>query len=483
MRVAMIDRYRPEPGRLVEFVRSAATRVAADTAPASPVPPSFNQLFHVATADRDPDGPRHWLCFAFDLAGEVDLDALHRAFEHFLARHEALRSSFREAPGGAGADGGVQRFVVPAEKYELAREDHGEAGTPEALRDLLAARLAVRCHPLGDPPHLLSVVLRPGSATVFCGFDHGNMDGYSLTLAVHELHESYRAFASGRTPELPPTDSFVTYCAEEQATPAGPPPGRDHQLVAGWAEFFEGCGSTLPSFPLDLGLPHGTRAPQATDIRGLLDVAEADTFEQRCRAAGGTFFTGALTALAVAARRLGATGGIRLCTPMHTRYEDRWRHSMGWFTTVAPLTLDGDGDGDGDGSGDRDVAGGAGGAGGAVAGAARTKSAFAAARRLAEVPVAQVLPALGDSVRREKDDVFMASYIDYRAFPGSERHVEFNAHHVASVTTTDNVQFWFTRTHEGLFLRSRYPATERATVVVREFVETVGAVLREDCRE
>ncbi|NKI44710.1 condensation domain-containing protein [Streptomyces physcomitrii] len=462
VRVALLDGYRPAPGRLVEFVRSAATRAAAEEAAPSPVPPSFNQLFHLATADRDPEGPRHWLCCAFDLPGAVDLDALHRAFAFFTARHEGLRSGFRARRGPDGAPAGVDRFVLPAETYELAREDHGEPATPEELRELLRARLAARCHPLGEPPHLLSAIVRPGSATVFCGFDHGNTDGWSLALAVHELGASYAAFAAGRTPELPPAGSFVDYCAEEQAALGARPPGPEDPLLAGWADFFAGCGDTLPAFPLDLGVAPGSRAPQGSELRRLLGPEAAGTFEDRCRAHGGTFFTGALTAFALAARRLGAEGPMRLVSPLHTRHEDRWALAMGWFTTVAPLTLD--------------VTA----AEGAAAGSARTKEAFAAGRRLAGVPVAQVLPALGDRVRRARDDVFMVSYLDYRRLPGSEGHTAADAHQIVGATTADEAQFWFTRTHEGLFLRARYPGTDRAAAVVHRFTEAVRGILEQE---
>ncbi|MFD0441730.1 hypothetical protein ACFQ10_02430 [Streptomyces indonesiensis] len=72
-----IDRFVPAPGRVVEFATSAATLAVAEGAPASPVPPSFNQRFHLAGA------PGHWLACAFDIRGPVDTEALRTAFETF----------------------------------------------------------------------------------------------------------------------------------------------------------------------------------------------------------------------------------------------------------------------------------------------------------------------------------------------------------------------------------------------------------------
>ncbi|MBB5933953.1 condensation domain-containing protein [Streptomyces zagrosensis] len=462
MRVTTMDRYLPPPGRLVEFAPTEATATRARTASGergdlSPVPPSFNQRFHLATADRDPGGPRHWLGCSFELAGAVDERALTAAFTYWVRRHEALRSGFRAADGGE-----VWRLLVPAEQYELTTVDHGEFGSSLALRARLAERLADRCHPLGCPPYLLTAVVRPGSATVFCGFDHTTADGYSLALVVSELPALYEEFAAGGTPRgLPDVGSFVDYCAQEQATLAGPPPGPDHPLVRGWGAYFAACAGTTPAFPLALGLAPGERAAQGTDVRQVLDGPAADAFETRCGAAGGSAFTGALTAFALAARRLGAGDVLRMCTPLHTRYEARWRHAMGWFTTVAPLTVEVRGVPD------------------AVAGAARTRAAFASGRALAELPIAQVLPALGDAFRRGRDDVFMVSFIDYRRFPGADRHTELRAQHISSVTTADDAQFWLSRTQDGLFLRSRFPATTTARSVVLGFVAELAAVLRE----
>ncbi|MFJ8001224.1 condensation domain-containing protein [Streptomyces sp. NPDC096310] len=450
MRVTTMDRYEPAPGRVVEFVPSPAALRAADGAPPVPVPPSVNQRFHLATAESVVEGSGHWLACAFDLpGGPVDLEALRIAFEGWGRRHETLRSGFR-APA---ADPG--RFVVSAPAYGLVARDAGTYASGADVREWLTRRLGAACRPLNWPSYLFAVVVRPDGATVHCGFDHCNADAYSLAVAVREIRESY----AGATGALPAAGSFVDHCAEEAERVSARTVDADDPRVRGWAAFFAGCGGTTPAFPLPLGVPPGTRAPQGTDSRPLLDAAGADAFEARCRAAGGSAFTGVLTAVALAARGLGGGDVLRLCTPLHTRYEERWTHAVGWFTTIAPLTLDI--------TGVRGIEDGVRGA----------REAFRAARALAEVSFAQVLPELGGVFRRTRDDVFMVSYVDYRRLPGSEHHRAANAHHISSVTTADDAQFWFSRTHEGLFLRSRFPATPAAGAVVTEFADALGETL------
>ncbi|WP_415840190.1 condensation domain-containing protein [Nocardiopsis gilva] len=433
------------------------------------MPPSLNQRFHLETERRQDEGPRHWLACAFDLDNVVDPEALRKAFVAWVRRHETLRSGFRPGPDATA----IERFVLPAESFDLEARDAGAYATTSDLREHWAKRLDEACRALSWPPYLFAVVLRPTGTTVFCGFDHCNVDAHSLAIAVRELGAFYRAMVAGTSPDLPEAGSYVDYCALEQET-TGSPPDRDDPLVQGWADFFAACGGTTPSFPLDLGLAPGERCPQGTDTRRLLDAASADAFERICLDSGGSLFTGILAATGLAAHRLGARDELRLCVPMHTRNEERWANAIGWFTTVAPLTLDISGStaaGASDEAGDRAAADGF---------AARLRSAregFRVARDLGRLPVAHVLAALGEEFARGKDDVFMLSFIDYRRFPESEHYVAANAHHLSAVTMADDAQFWVSRTHEGLFLRSRYPDDPVAENAVLSFADALAAAM------
>ncbi|MDX6355377.1 MAG: mycolipenoyl-CoA---2-(long-chain-fatty acyl)-trehalose mycolipenoyltransferase, partial [Streptomyces sp.] len=421
--------------------------------------------------ETSPEAGGHWLACAFDLPpGPVDISALRAVFEAWGRRHETLRSGFRTPTGPAGPAGPAgptaptdpERYVLPAEAYELLPCDSGHHAGPGELQDLLIQRLGTTCRPLNWPSSYFAVIVRPGGGTVLCGFDHCDADAYTLAIAVHELRQSYAALAAGNAPaQLPKAGSYVDYCAEEALAASE---GLDRhpdarQLIAAWREFFTDCGGTAPSFPLPLGVPPGEREAQGTDSRRLLDPAAADAFEQRCRTADGSAFTGLLTAVALAARSLGGPDTVRLCTPLHTRHEERWTHAVGWFTTTAPVTVE------------------ISGVDTVTAGLAATRAAFRQARALAELPFAQVLPELGDTFRRTRDDVFMVSYIDYRRLPGADQHTAANAHHISSVTTADDAQFWFSRTHEGLFLRSRFPATPTAERTIHAFATALEHTL------
>ncbi|SFQ36003.1 Condensation domain-containing protein [Amycolatopsis arida] len=444
MRVSTIDRYLPEAGTVVEW--PAGTAVADP--PAVPAPPSFNQRFHLATADRR-DGPSTWLAVAVDLPGPLDPGALRAALTSWLRRHETLRSGFRRRGDR------LERFVVPAAEVTVGESGGREFDDPVTLREHLRARLDAVCRPLGWPSYLLATIVRPGLSTLFCGFDHRDVDGYSLAVAAHELPEIYAAVRAGVPVRLPPAASFLEFCAREQAAvdlPAG--------AVRRWRDFLAAGGGTTPRFPLDLGARPGRALPQATGMSRLLDGAGAEAFAAACRAADGSSVTGVLAAAGLAARRLGGGPVLRLLTPLHTRTAPRWRHTVGWLTTVAPLTVDAR-------------------AGRFADAVAAAGAEFRAAREHVDVPVARVLDALGDAFRRDGDDVFMLSYVDYQRLPGAEWHGPRRAWHISNVTATDDAQFWVSRTHDGLFLRSRYPATPEAERSVGAFVGALGETLAE----
>jgi hypothetical protein len=86
VRVTSITEYTPRAGAVVEF-----TAVVTGNPQPSPVPPSFNQQFHLGDLD---EAERVWIAGAFEVQGNLDTRALGWAFEHLIDRHDTLRSSF-----------------------------------------------------------------------------------------------------------------------------------------------------------------------------------------------------------------------------------------------------------------------------------------------------------------------------------------------------------------------------------------------------
>jgi len=413
----------------------------------SPVPLSFNQQFHLSTADNG----SVWLAAAFDVDGPIDPVALEHAYRLLISRHGTLHSAF------VRRDDHIDREVHDPARLVLRPAPTVMASTSEELRALLHDALDTACHPFDYPAFLLAAINRAERSTIICGFDHVHVDAYSMSIIIDDLHQLYQGCLDdpdgSAADSLPMAGSYVDFCAaESEAAIIGP---RDPRMRA-WLKFFDEHNNTPPSFPLDLGLPKGQVAPQAVDLRELLDAEATAEFEAFCRRNGATVFAGILAAMARCIRALGGGPQMSLLFPLHTRRSEQWRGAVGWFTTNAPLTVVATDD--------------------FVESVQRTGPALRTAVSLGEVPVPHVLAAMG-GLNPQRNDIFMVSFVDYRPLPGSAAHEEISAQHISNVTTADDAQFWISRTDRGLSLRTRYPGTPAAQAVIGEFLDELGRFL------
>ncbi|MER7579637.1 hypothetical protein [Kitasatospora sp. NPDC097691] len=474
MHVITVDDYRPPPGRLVVLAPTAETVAAAAGAPATGEPLSANERFHLASALHRPQA-RNWLACAFDLTFRVDPAVLAAGFTRFARRHPTLRTGLRtglETGPGAGLDDRAERFAVPVDSlaFTVARTDAftaartaAEEGAGEdhhGVRERLTALFDQACRPLAWPSYACAAVLREASTTVVCGFDHCHADAHSLAIAAEELTEILGALTRDRTPRLAPSAGHAGHRTVRPPDPDGLTRARSVSRTRAldvWEQFLAEGDGALPSFPLPLGTdPGGSVPPQRSDHRVLLGAAGTAALEHRCRQADGTLFTGLLAATALAVRAAGAAAPLRLLVPLHTRHRPESARSIGWFTTVAPLTLD------------------LGGAGTLTAALPTARAAFRRSRETAGLPLSATVAALGDRLRPTGGDVFMLSYLDYRTVSTTgEPPRARNPHHLSRAAVTDTVQLWFSRTRDGLFLRTRHPDTVTAGRTVARFLDGI----------
>src|SRR5690606_25268725 len=133
----------------------------------------------------------------------------------------------------------------------------------------------------------------------------------------------------GRKPELPTVPPFAEHTIElAQLTPA------PEEIRQRWDEVIEAGGGAMPRFPLPLGDP--TPQPERVVIRDVLDLGELAAFS--ARAADQRVSTLALAVSAMTATTLELAGTpLRTVFPVHSRHEDRWHDSVGWFITNSVL--------------------------------------------------------------------------------------------------------------------------------------------------
>ena len=146
------------------------------------------------------------------LHGEVDVDAMRRAWESLAARHAILRTGFVW-------EGVPQPLQVVFREVTLpfVYEDWSALPAEEAIarfREAVAAD-AARGWEMGLPPLLRVLLARVASDEyrMLISFHHVLLDGWSLPIVFGEQHALYVAEATGRPVQLPARRPFRDYIA------------------------------------------------------------------------------------------------------------------------------------------------------------------------------------------------------------------------------------------------------------------------------
>ncbi|MBT2382528.1 condensation domain-containing protein [Streptomyces sp. ISL-11] len=444
-----IQRCEVRPGRLVEWTLHPATVEAATGLPEDPRPPAYVQEAHIRTARsvrEDGLSVPTWTGTAFDIPGQVDLDALQGALHAWTLRHETLRSGFR----WVGDE--MRRFTLDADAVALHREDVGEFSDAAVLTRYLQDRFDVAADALTWPNFVFSAVVRADGASVYMVFDHSNVDAYSLYRIAAEIHGLYASALEGRAVEAPPVASYVDFCAIERTN--ADQIDDTHAIVGRWREFVTRCDGKLPNFPVDLGLDPEAPLPTQKFMREMLvDDTDAAAFEAHCRPYGGSLI-GVLAATALIVREIGGQRVYRTVVPFHTRVKSQWSDSVGWYVGGAPIEIPVDRATDFDSA------------------LELVRAAVRKNKPLSRMPIARVLRLLGSDFRPTSPDLYsIVSFIDARDVPGSERWQDLKAYALIRVSYGDQVCAWVTRLPDGLQFAARYPDTEAAYKNMRLYVE------------
>ncbi|MFD2473312.1 non-ribosomal peptide synthetase [Amycolatopsis silviterrae] len=176
-----------------------AAELPAEPAGAQPIPVvardgalplSFAQQRLWFLDEFEPGGREYLSPTALRLRGELDLDALRRALNTVVARHESLRTTFDAIEGRA-----VQVVHEPA-PVELPVEEFDEAAL---------VREALRPFDLRTGPLLRARLFREqsGDHVLLLALHHIVTDGWSAGVLAAELDACYSAYVRGEEPRLP----------------------------------------------------------------------------------------------------------------------------------------------------------------------------------------------------------------------------------------------------------------------------------------
>jgi amino acid adenylation domain-containing protein len=274
-----------------------------------------------------PDGAASNVPLLSVLAGNLDEDALRRAVELVVARHDVLRTGYRVGSGGLRAevhppgDGTAMRTVDAPERVQQAIDE--EVWRPFDLRNGAVFRCClIRVSPR-DHRFLLVV-------------HHIAADDRSLGLLMEEISQAYNAFRRGDAPALPPVTTPYGAFASWQRDWLNTDAVRDE--LGAWAR-------ELAAQPAQLDLPGDRSRPPVRTGRGAVVTGELTPAVTAClqtlaQACGATLFDLLAAAWQVVIARYSGQERFLFGTSLPARPWAEVERSIGHFGNQVPVVAD-----------------------------------------------------------------------------------------------------------------------------------------------
>ena len=398
-------------------------------APGRALTVSFDQRRHVGGGQR----PGSWMALALRPLPSVTGEDLEQAWLAVIARHGTLRTAFSWDDTGA-----LRLHEVEIEPSTWVEHHLGDREHPW---ELVRSVLDEGCAPFERPSHRL-LLAGAGSAEprVIIGLDHAHADAWSLLVLGRDLLSCLADVSASREAGagLPAVPSFAEHSAQLEAQQSAPEDVRRR-----WAEILDAGGGRMPTFPLDLG-DVSTPAREVVEVRDVLDAGSLRRLEAQAADHGVRLLPMAVAVLTRVMRQLSGRP-LRAVLPVHSRHDQRWHDSVGWFITNAVLE-----------SADPDPQ--------------ACSAAVTEAVKLGSYPLAPIMEPYGGMP--VGPGMFALSWLDNRRLPVS-LPAAVSPQHVSAVTVADGVMIWFVIDHAGMHLRCRYPDTVQARASVTTWLDAV----------
>jgi non-ribosomal peptide synthetase component F len=269
---------------------------------------------------------------ALRLRGRLDSQAMKRALQRLLERHEVLRTRFVQQEDGSAAQWIELEAPIPLIEIDLSTHDQPEQAVlphleEEASRpfDLAQAPLVrARLLKLGEQEHVLLVTMH-----------HVVSDGWSMGVMVREFSALYGAYAQGQDDPLAPLSvQYADYAVWQRRWLQGE---RQHAELQYWTQQLAGAPGLLE-------LPTDRPRPAVQDLSGAherFELSETDSQALHALAArhGATLHMVVLAAWAVLLGRLSGQDDVVIGTPVANRTRQEVEPLIGFFVNTVALRL------------------------------------------------------------------------------------------------------------------------------------------------
>jgi amino acid adenylation domain-containing protein len=283
----------------------------------------------------DPGRATYNVPWAVWLDGPLDEAALAGAWAASVARHEALRTVFRD-DGGVPVQvvddegGGTALPVVPLDGGpDHDREDRAR----QVLRDFASAPFDLARGPL-IRVHL--VRLAPGRHVLSLVAHHIVADGWSFRLLFSELAAGYEALRAGRPPTSPTPGLQYADFALWQV---------EHGDAGGYADAEAFWRAELDGAPLELALPADHPYPDrerdaAATVDASVDAPTAAALRRLARDREATLFAVVAAGYAALLSRLTGADDLLVAVPVAARTRAETEPVVGLFVNTVAIRAD-----------------------------------------------------------------------------------------------------------------------------------------------
>lgn len=269
----------------------------------------------------------------YKLDGAVDAAILEKSFAAIVQRHEALRTTLREA-GGQPVQIIAPSIDIPLSIVDLQDLPGSERMSQALERIKQARRLSFS---LADGPLIRTslYVLGAQEYVLHVMMHHVATDGWSMDVLFQELCAHYNAFIAGEPSPLPDLPiQYADFAAWQRAELAGE---KLAQLSAYWASRLQGIA------PLDL--PTDRPRPAVQTYKGsreqmLLAEPLMASLRALSRSAGCTPYMTLLAAFAVLLHRYSGQEDITIACPIANRTRPELEGLIGFFVNMLVMRLD-----------------------------------------------------------------------------------------------------------------------------------------------
>ncbi|HET6978706.1 MAG TPA: amino acid adenylation domain-containing protein [Pyrinomonadaceae bacterium] len=291
------------------------------------LPLSFAQRRMWFLNQLEPESAYYNVPLALRLTGRLDTDALEKAINKVIRRHEVLRTTF------ATVAGEPVQVINEAVRLTLTVEDISGAGEDRAVE--LVAVESAKPFDLSRGPLLRMRLLKlgPENFVALLTVHHIIADGWSMGVLVREIAALYAAFVEGEPSPLPELPlQYADFAAWQQEWLRGSVL-EDHFDY--WKQQLDGASTTLD-------LPTDKPRPPIQQFRGGRELFSipGNVTEQLLRLSrqeGATLFMTMLAAFNVLLYRYSGQKDILIGTPIANRNRAEIEGLIGFFVNTLVL--------------------------------------------------------------------------------------------------------------------------------------------------